>query len=64
MVLIDQMSLEFMGGAEIDYVDDLIGASFQIKNPECGRLLRLRHEFRRLVSRHVCGMLAPGASRR
>ena len=33
VVLIDQMSLEFMGGAEIDYVDDLIGAAFQIKNP-------------------------------
>ncbi|MET3925512.1 iron-sulfur cluster insertion protein ErpA [Devosia sp. 2618] len=33
VVLIDSMSLEFMGGAEIDYVDDLIGQSFQIKNP-------------------------------
>ncbi|WP_127143684.1 HesB/IscA family protein [Pelagibacterium montanilacus] len=32
-VYIDQMSLEFMGGAEIDFVDDLIGQSFQIKNP-------------------------------
>ncbi len=32
-VLIDSLSLEFMGGAEIDYVDDLIGQSFQIKNP-------------------------------
>ena len=32
-VMIDSLSLEFMGGAEIDYVDDLIGQSFQIKNP-------------------------------
>jgi iron-sulfur cluster assembly accessory protein len=32
-VLIDALSLEFMGGAEIDYADDLIGQSFQIKNP-------------------------------
>ena len=32
-VLIDSLSLQFMGGAEIDYVDDLIGQSFQIKNP-------------------------------
>ncbi|WP_375597545.1 HesB/IscA family protein [Devosia sp. Naph2] len=32
-VLIDSMSLEFMGGAEIDFVDDLIGQSFQVKNP-------------------------------
>jgi iron-sulfur cluster assembly accessory protein len=33
VVLIDSMSLEFMGGAEIDFVDDLIGQAFQIKNP-------------------------------
>jgi iron-sulfur cluster assembly accessory protein len=32
-VLIDSMSLEFMAGSEIDYVDDLIGQAFQIKNP-------------------------------
>ena len=32
-VLIDSLSLEFMGGAEIDFVDDLIGQAFQIKNP-------------------------------
>lgn len=32
-VLIDALSLDFMGGAEIDFVDDLIGQSFQIKNP-------------------------------
>ncbi len=32
-VLIDPLSVEFMGGAEIDYVDDLIGQSFQIRNP-------------------------------
>ena len=32
-VLIDPLSVEFMGGAEIDFVDDLIGQAFQIKNP-------------------------------
>ncbi len=32
-VLIDKLSLGFLGGSEIDYVDALIGASFQIKNP-------------------------------
>jgi iron-sulfur cluster assembly accessory protein len=32
-VLIDSMSLDYMGGSEIDFVDDLIGQSFQIKNP-------------------------------
>jgi len=32
-VLIDSMSVEFLTGSIIDYVDELIGASFQIKNP-------------------------------
>lgn len=32
-VLIDPLSLEFMSGAEIDYVDALIGQSFEIRNP-------------------------------
>lgn len=32
-VLIDSVSLDMLRGAEIDWVDELIGASFQIKNP-------------------------------
>lgn len=32
-VLIDSLSLEFMGGAEIDFADDLIGQAFKINNP-------------------------------
>jgi iron-sulfur cluster assembly accessory protein len=32
-VLIDPVSLAYMEGAEIDFVDDLMGASFKIKNP-------------------------------
>jgi iron-sulfur cluster assembly accessory protein len=32
-VLIDPVSLEYMAGSEIDFVDDLIGASFKVKNP-------------------------------
>src|SRR3569833_1632409 len=32
-VIIDSLNLEFMGGAEIDYVDDLINQSNQNKNP-------------------------------
>jgi len=32
-VLIDQVSIPFMEGSVIDYVDDLIGQSFQIRNP-------------------------------
>ncbi len=32
-VLIDEMSLTFMGGAVIDFVDDLMGQAFKIQNP-------------------------------
>jgi iron-sulfur cluster assembly accessory protein len=32
-VLIDSVSLPFIGGSEIDFVDDLIGQSFQVHNP-------------------------------
>ena len=32
-VLIDEASLQFLGGSTIDFVDDLIGQSFKITNP-------------------------------
>ena len=32
-VLVDPVSLDFLQGAEIDFVDDLIGAAFKINNP-------------------------------
>lgn len=32
-VVIDPVSLEYMSGSHIDFVDDLIGASFKIENP-------------------------------
>ncbi len=32
-VLIDPVSARYMAGAEIDFVEDLIGASFKINNP-------------------------------
>ena len=33
-VLIDPISLNYMSGSEIDFVDDLIGSSFKINNPK------------------------------
>ena len=33
-VLIDAVSVCYMAGSEIDFVDDLIGASFKVKNPK------------------------------
>jgi iron-sulfur cluster assembly accessory protein len=32
-VIIDDMSLAFVKGAELDYVEEMIGSSFQLKNP-------------------------------
>jgi iron-sulfur cluster insertion protein len=32
-VLIDAMSMTYLSGAEIDYKEDLMGSSFNIKNP-------------------------------
>jgi len=33
-VVVDEVSLDLLAGAEIDYVEELIGASFQIRNPQ------------------------------
>ena len=33
-VLIDPISLNYMSGSEIDFVDDLIGSSFKVNNPK------------------------------
>jgi iron-sulfur cluster assembly accessory protein len=32
-VLVDPVSLGLLSGSEIDYVDDLLGASFRVSNP-------------------------------
>ena len=32
-VIVDDVSLALLDGAEIDFVEDLMGASFQIRNP-------------------------------
>ena len=33
IVLVDTVSLEFLKGSQIDFVNDLIGQSFKIENP-------------------------------
>ena len=33
-VLVDPVSLGFLAGSEIDFVDDLIGSSFKVHNPQ------------------------------
>jgi iron-sulfur cluster assembly accessory protein len=32
-VVIDPISLQYLAGSKLDFVDDLIGASFQVLNP-------------------------------
>lgn len=32
-VVVDDVSLDLLAGSEIDFVEDLMGASFQIRNP-------------------------------
>ena len=32
-VVVDEVSLPFLEGAEVDYIDDIIGAYFKINNP-------------------------------
>lgn len=40
VMVVDPVSLDFLRGAEVDFVENLLGASFQVKNPnassECG----------------------------
>ncbi len=60
-VLIDPVSLNYMAGSEIDFVDDLIGSSFKVNNPQGHRVLRLRHELRALDSQTPCAS-PPGTS--
>lgn len=33
-VVVDKTSLDFLSGARIDFVDDLMGASFRVDNPQ------------------------------
>src|SRR6267154_3331345 len=33
VVLVDPSSVPFLAGSEVDFVDDLIGASFRVHNP-------------------------------
>jgi iron-sulfur cluster insertion protein len=32
-LVVDEVSLDLVKGAEIDFVEDMMGASFQVKNP-------------------------------
>ena len=33
-MVVDPVSLQYLSGSEVDFVDDLIGASFKVNNPK------------------------------
>ena len=33
-VLVDKLALDYIGGSQLDFVDDLMGASFRVANPK------------------------------
>jgi iron-sulfur cluster assembly protein len=45
-VVIDPVSIGYLGGATIDYVDDLIGGGFKIENPNAVASCGCGHSFR------------------
>jgi iron-sulfur cluster assembly accessory protein len=45
-VLIDEMSLGYISGSEVDYVDSLMGAGFTVNNPNAVSTCGCGHSFR------------------
>lgn len=45
-VVIDPMSLEYLSGATIDYLDDVMGGGFKIENPNAVASCGCGHSFR------------------
>lgn len=33
-LVVDSMSLAYMAGSEVDYVEELVGSSFKVRNPQ------------------------------
>jgi len=45
-IYVDPMSAMYLAGAEIDYVDNLMGGGFKIENPNAVASCRCGHSFR------------------
>ena len=45
-VLIDEMSADYIGGSEVDYVDSLMGAGFTVNNPNAVSTCGCGHSFK------------------
>lgn len=45
-ILVDEMSLGYINGSEVDYVDSLMGAGFTVNNPNAVSSCGCGHSFR------------------
>ncbi len=45
-VVVDEISIEYLRGATIDYVEDLMGSGFRIENPNAVSTCGCGHSFR------------------
>jgi iron-sulfur cluster assembly accessory protein len=45
-VLVDEMSVQYLAGSEIDYVDSLMGAGFTVNNPNAVSTCGCGHSFK------------------
>ncbi len=45
-LIVDEMSINYLRGATIDYVDELMGSGFQIENPNAVASCGCGHSFR------------------
>ena len=60
-VVVDEISIDYLRGATIDYVDDLMGSGFKIENPNavascgCGSSFRTKNDSGASASGGGCG---------
>jgi iron-sulfur cluster assembly protein len=52
-VVIDPQSMEYLTGATIDYVDDLMAGGFKIENPQAVSSCGCGHSFKTEESSHA-----------
>jgi iron-sulfur cluster assembly protein len=45
-VLVDEMSIGYINGSEVDYVDSLMGAGFTVNNPNAVSSCGCGHSFK------------------
>ncbi|HUF38078.1 MAG TPA: iron-sulfur cluster insertion protein ErpA [Anaerolineales bacterium] len=60
-VVVDEVSIDYLRGARIDYVEDIMGSGFKIENPNavaacgCGSSFRTKDSGEGPESGHGCG---------